>query len=63
MPPAGIPSVRHDIPLPQKVEGQCAADIDSLGPYTTVKAVVNPNVWTNYGLNFRDFFAVENQKL
>ncbi|XP_030747876.1 EF-hand domain-containing family member B-like [Sitophilus oryzae] len=56
LPPAGIPSIRNDLPRPIVPEGGCRADLDNLGEETSAKAVVNPSIYTNYGLNYRDFF-------
>lgn len=56
LPSAGIPSVRYDLPTPSKRPGECRADLESLGDETTAEAAVNPSIYTNYGLNHRDFF-------
>ncbi|XP_076269380.1 EF-hand domain-containing family member B-like [Rhynchophorus ferrugineus] len=56
MPPAGIPSIRHDLSKPVKPHGGCRADLENLGNETSAKAVVNPNIYTNFGLTYRDFF-------
>lgn len=55
---AGLPTRRSDLQkLPIKF-GQCAADKDHLGDETSAAALVNPSIYTNYGLSHRDFFAV-----
>ncbi|KAF5276955.1 hypothetical protein FQR65_LT16119 [Abscondita terminalis] len=56
MPPAGVPSTRYDLLYPAVPAGGCRADLESLGNETTVEGVVNPNIYTNYGLTYRDFF-------
>lgn len=38
--------------------GQCAADRDHLGDETSAGLLLNPSIYTNYGLSHRDFFAV-----
>lgn len=38
--------------------GQCAADKDHLGDETSAAILVNPSIYTNYGLSHRDFFVV-----
>lgn len=58
MPAAGIPSVRTDLPRPIVPLEGCRADLDHLGDDTSVKALLNPNIFTIYGLNYRDFFMV-----
>lgn len=58
MPKAGLPSIRHDLPRPEVPQGECRASIDNLGADTSVKALLNPNIYTNYGLSYRDFFLV-----
>lgn len=58
MPRAGLPTIRMDTGRPRVLEGQCKADMESLGDETTSKAVVNPSIFTNYGLTHRDFFMV-----
>lgn len=42
--------------------GQCAADKDHLGDETTAGCLVNPSIYTNYGLSHRDFFTVNATK-
>ncbi|KAK5646766.1 hypothetical protein RI129_005230 [Pyrocoelia pectoralis] len=56
MKPAGVPSVRYDRLYPVVPVGGCRADLDSLGDETTAEAIVNPNIYSNYGLTYRDFF-------
>lgn len=58
MRPAGLPTVRSDIGRPIILSGQCKADMESLGQETNVNAVINPSIFTNYGLTHRDFFLV-----
>lgn len=58
MPVAGVPSVRHDLPRPIAPSGRSRADIENLGDETSVKALVNPSVYTSFGLTYRDFFMV-----
>lgn len=55
---AGLPSIRHDLPRPEIPQGECRAAIDNLGADTSAKAICNPNIYTNYGLSYRDFFLV-----
>lgn len=57
-PIAGIPSHRHDLKNVKVGNGQCTADKENFGDETTVNAVVNPSIYTNYGLSHRDFFMV-----
>ncbi|GJQ86612.1 hypothetical protein Trydic_g7844 [Trypoxylus dichotomus] len=52
---AGIPTFARDSGRPQLREG-CKFDLDSLGQETSAKAVINPSIFTNYGLSHRDFF-------
>ncbi|CAG9833594.1 unnamed protein product [Diabrotica balteata] len=56
MPTAGIPTHRTDLPAPYQPAGSCLADLESLGDSTNIKTLLNPSIYTNYGLNFRDFF-------
>lgn len=56
---AGVPSHRFDIPHVTVPPGQCSADKDSLGAETTCVGVLNPSIFTNYGLSHRDFFMVK----
>nr|CAI5834934.1 unnamed protein product [Callosobruchus analis] len=53
---AGIPSVRSDLDRPIVPPGGCRADLDNLGEDTTARALLNPSIYTRYGLNFRDFY-------
>ncbi|KAI4464278.1 ef-hand domain c-terminal containing protein [Holotrichia oblita] len=55
MRPAGLPTIRTDIGRPRPLAGQCKADIESLGQETNANAVINPSIFTNYGLSHRDF--------
>lgn len=55
---AGKPSIRYDLQRPITPFGGCRADIEHLGDYTSVNALVNPSIYTNYGLTYRDFFVV-----
>lgn len=56
MPTAGMPTIRTDTGRPGVPPGRCKADIESLGDETSAKAIINPSIFTNYGLNHRDFF-------
>lgn len=59
MPTAGMPTIRTDTGRPGVPPGRCKADIESLGDETSAKAIINPSIFTNYGLNHRDFFLVK----
>ncbi|XP_023310327.1 uncharacterized protein LOC111691539, partial [Anoplophora glabripennis] len=54
---AGVPSIRYDIQHPVTPFGGCRADIGHLGDYTSANALINPSIYTNYGLTYRDFFV------
>ncbi|KAF2903686.1 hypothetical protein ILUMI_02481 [Ignelater luminosus] len=54
---AGTPCVRVDLLRPIVPSGGCKADLESLGDETTAAAVVNPSIYTAYGLTYRDFFV------
>ncbi|XP_048521250.1 EF-hand domain-containing family member B isoform X2 [Dendroctonus ponderosae] len=56
MPTAGIPSIRHDLPRPVAPSGGIRAAIENFGDETSAKSVVNPSIYTNFGLTYRDFF-------
>ncbi|KAG5893704.1 hypothetical protein JTB14_017811 [Gonioctena quinquepunctata] len=56
MPVAGIPSIRSDMVRPIVPPTGCRADLDNLGEDTSVNALINPSIYTNYGLTYRDFF-------
>ncbi|XP_050307404.1 EF-hand domain-containing family member B-like [Anthonomus grandis grandis] len=56
LPPAGVPSVRQDLPRPVAPPGGCRADIENLGNESSAKSALNPSIYINYGLNYRDFF-------
>lgn len=58
MRPAGKPSIRYDLQRPVAPFGGCRAHIEHLGDYTSVNALINPSIYTNYGLTYRDFFVV-----
>lgn len=60
MPPAGIPSVRTDLPRPIVPPNGCRAYLENLGNETSSKALLNPSIFTTYGLSHRDFFKVCN---
>lgn len=53
---AGVGSVRYDRLYPAVPAGGCSADLDSLGDETTAEGVINPSIYSNYGLSYRDFF-------
>ncbi|XP_022904917.2 EF-hand domain-containing family member B [Onthophagus taurus] len=55
-PPAGVATIRMDLDHPTVPPGQSKADLDNLGDETIAETVINPNIYTNYGLNHRDFF-------
>lgn len=54
-PPAGRTSV-PDKPHPYYEDS--IVNLDSLGAETTARALVSPSIYTQYGLNHRDFFKV-----
>lgn len=58
MPCAGIPSIRSDLPTPTVRPGECRAYLENLGDETSTKALLNPSIYTNYGLSHRDFYKV-----
>ncbi|KYB27190.1 EF-hand domain-containing family member B [Tribolium castaneum] len=55
-PPAGIPSIRYDLSRPIVPHGGCRADLENLGDECSAAILLNPSVYCNYGLSFRDFF-------
>ncbi|GLV38607.1 uncharacterized protein CBL_05606 [Carabus blaptoides fortunei] len=56
MDPAGIPSTRNDVPVPMVPNTGCKADLDNLGMDTDAATIINPSIYTSYGLTFFDFF-------
>ncbi|XP_057652847.1 EF-hand domain-containing family member B-like [Diorhabda carinulata] len=53
---SGIPTCRTDLSAPQTPPGSCLADIENLGDSTNIKTLLNPSIYANYGLSYRDFF-------
>nr|XP_023011847.1 EF-hand domain-containing family member B-like [Leptinotarsa decemlineata] len=54
---AGMPSIRTDLVRPVVPPTGCRADLDNLGDESTVNSLINPSIYTNYGLTSRDFFT------
>lgn len=55
-PPAGVPSIRYDLSRPIVPLGGCRADTENLGDECSSAILLNPSIYFNYGLSFRDFF-------
>ncbi|KAH0810018.1 hypothetical protein GEV33_012773 [Tenebrio molitor] len=55
-PAAGIPSIRYDLSRPIVPLGGCRADLENLGDECSAAILLNPSIYFNYGLSFRDFF-------
>lgn len=58
MDPAGVPTMRNDVSVPTVPNFGCKADLDNLGMDTDAATIVNPSIYTSYGLTFFDFFQV-----
>lgn len=53
---AGVPSIRHDLARPIVPQGCSRADLENLGEETSSAILINPSIYMNYGVSFRDFF-------
>ncbi|KAJ3655579.1 hypothetical protein Zmor_014702 [Zophobas morio] len=62
-PTAGIPSIRNDLSRPTVPLGGCRADLENLGEDCSAGILLNPSIYLNYGLSFRDFFIPRNQNV
>ncbi|KAK4880741.1 hypothetical protein RN001_008887 [Aquatica leii] len=60
---AGVPSVRYDRLYAVVPKNGCRADLESLSEETTVEGVISPNIYTVYGLTYRDFFMPRTPKI